>query len=356
MTSKLDIFTPLVGAIGLSNRIVMAPMTRSRAIGNIPNDLMALYYKQRASAGLIVTEGTAPSPNALGYARIPGIYSQEQINGWKKVTDSVHSENGKIFLQLMHTGRVSHKANLSEEGTTLAPSAISADGDMWTDSLGMQKTDLPREMTREEIKTAITEFAQGAANAIEAGFDGVELHGANGYLIEQFLNPYSNRRTDEYGGSIENRSRFVIEVVKAVIEKIGSKKTGIRISPFNVFNGMPSYPETSDTYNYLVEELNKLKILYLHVVEASARKTEEGKSLIRNIREEFNGLLILNGGYNKETAEKALDNEHADLISFGAIFISNPDLPEKLQHNLALTAPDPKTFYAATESGYVDYN
>lgn len=339
----------------LNNAIVMAPMTRSRAIGTVPNKLMAKYYAQRASAGLIVTEGTAPSPDGLGYARTPGIYSAEQIEGWRGVTDGVHRNGGKIFVQLMHVGRISHRENVPEGGRILAPSAITAGGTMWTDTRGPQSMDAPQEMTREDIDRTISDFVFAARNAVAAGFDGIELHGANGYLLEQFLNPHVNQRTDEYGGSVANRVRFVVELTKSVADAIGVEKVGVRLSPYNIFNDMPLYDSVSETYLHATRELSKLGIVYLHLVDYAARQTTEGLELIRSIRNQFDNVLILNGGYGKERAEQALKHDGADLISFGSPFISNPDLPHKFRHNLPLTPADGSTFYTADEKGYVDY-
>ncbi len=350
------LFSPLrKDGLEFNSRIVMAPMTRCRALGNIPNDLMAEYYRQRSTAGLIITEGTAPSPNGLGYARIPGIYSQEQIEGWKKTTKAVHEKGGKIFLQLMHTGRVSHSANMPEGSKIIAPSAISDDGNMWTDSQGMQKTELPEAMTAAEVKSTIQEYVQAAKNAIAAGFDGVEIHSANGYLPNQFLNPGANTRTDEYGGSIENRSRFVLEITQGIADAIGADKTGIRFSPYNPFNGMGPDAETFALYDYLSKAINKIGVLYIHLLDGAARASEEGIRLIAKIRENFNGLYILNAGYNKERAATALDTEHADMIAFGSKFISNPDLPYRFKNDKELAAPNQQTFYSADEVGYTDY-
>jgi N-ethylmaleimide reductase len=251
-----------LGPLKLQNRLVMSPMTRSRAIGNVPNDLMVEYYRQRASAGLIITEGTSPSPNGLGYPRIPGIYSPAQTAGWKAVTDAVHTRGAKIFIQFMHTGRVGHPLNLPAGAKVGGPSAVSAAGEMFTDAEGMKPNAAPAAMTEADIKTAIDEFAQAAKNAVAAGFDGVELHGANGYLLEQFIRPNSNRRTDAYGGSIEGRARFVLEVAKAVIAAIGKDKVGIRLSPYGVFNDMPTYPEMEADYTYLAKQLNALGLVY----------------------------------------------------------------------------------------------
>ena len=351
-----DLFSPVKKyGIEFSNAIVMAPMTRCRAIGSLPNDLMATYYAQRAGAGLIVTEGNSPSPNGIGYARTPGIYSLEQIEGWKKVTNAVHAKGGKIFSQLMHVGRVSHSANMPAGTSILAPSAIQAAGDMWTDSQGLQLKEKPQAMTNADIKNAIAEFVSGAKNAIDAGFDGVELHGANGYLLEQFLNPHTNQRTDEYGGSVENRSRFVLEVTEAVANAIGKDKVGIRLSPYNVFNDMGLYPEIAATYHYLAEKLSKLDILYLHVIDYAARTSDEGLLLLKSIRNVFGNLIILNGGYTRERAEQVLRNGEADMVSFGTPFIANPDLDYRLKHGIALQESDHNTFYTADSKGYTDY-
>lgn len=341
--------------IRLNNRIVMAPMTRSRAIGSIPNDLMVSYYSQRASAGLIITEGTSPSPNGLGYARIPGIYSKEQIDGWKKVTDEVHEKKGKIFIQLMHVGRVAHAANMPENSRILAPSAISANGDMWTDSQGMQSFGMPTAMTQTDIDNTIQEFVQAAHNAIEAGFDGVEMHSANGYLLEQFLNPHANTRSDNYGLSYENRCRFAIDVSKAVASAIGKEKVGIRLSPYSTFNDMPNYDGIFSTYDYLSKELNKIDLLYIHLIDYAARNNKDGLRLIDAIRNNFGQILILNGGYTMERAEEAVTAGKADLVSFGSPFISNPNLPYKLKNNIPLTLPDTNAFYTPGQTGYTDY-
>ena len=341
--------------VQFSNRLAMAPMTRCRALGNVPNDLMAEYYAQRASAGLIISEGVAPSPNGLGYARIPGVYSPAQIEGWKKVADAVHQKGGKVFMQLMHTGRVSHSANMPEGAKIVAPSAISADGDMWTDTQGMQKTELPEAMTTAEVEATIQEYVQAAKNAIAAGFDGVEIHAANGYLPNQFLNPGSNTRTDQYGGSIENRSRFVLEIARQTADAIGADKTGIRFSPYNPYNGIGYFDETFATYDYLSSELNKIGILYIHLLDGAARGKEEGLELIQKIRKNFEGIFILNSGYNAARATHAIETEGADLIAFGTSFLANPDLPYRLRNELELNAPNTATFYTADAVGYTDY-
>ena len=346
-----------VGPLELKNRIVMAPMTRCRAIGNVPNELMAEYYKQRSGAGLIITEGTSPSPNGLGYARIPGIYSKDQVAGWKKTTSAVHATGGKIFVQLMHTGRISHEHNMPEGSELLAPSAVKAAGQMWTDSHQMQDFPTPKAMTAHDLSQTKAEFVSAARNAVEAGFDGVELHGANGYLLEQFLSPVSNVRTDNYGGSVENRCRFVLEVVAAVAEAIGRDKTGIRLSPFGVASDMPHYPEIDKTYDYLSKELNDLGICYIHVVDHSAMGAPAVPLEIKKqIRENFRNTIMLSGGYDKERAETDIESGLGDIVSFGRPFINNPDLVERLKNNWPLSA-DLKMdlFYAADEKGYTDY-
>jgi len=346
-----------LGDLELKNKIVMAPMTRSRAIHNVPNALMAEYYSQRASAGLIITEGTAPSPNGLGYSRIPGCYSKMQMEGWEKTTSAVHRAGGKIFLQLMHTGRISHALNLPEGAQIIAPSAVKASGQMWTDSQQMQDFPIPKSMNDEDLLLTLTEYFASASHAIEAGFDGVELHAANGYLLEQFLSPISNIRTDKYGGSIENRCRFVLEVVNGVAATIGKEKTAVRLSPYGVANDMPPYAEINETYTYLSEELNKLGIAYLHLVDHSAMGAPEVPAEIKAIiRTRFKNSLILSGGYDKERAEADIISGKADLIAFGRPFINNPDLVERMKSNLPLSQTlKTDLFYTSDEKGYTDY-
>jgi N-ethylmaleimide reductase len=346
-----------VGVIELYNRMVMAPMTRCRAIGNVPNELMAEYYQQRSAAGLIITEGTSPSPNGLGYARIPGIFSKEQVEGWKKVTSAAHGNGGKIVVQLMHTGRISHPLNMPAGAQILAPSAVKAAGQMWTDAEKMQDFVIPKEMTVEDIAHTKAEYITAAKNAMEARFDGVELHGANGYLLEEFLSPMSNIRSDNYGGNIANRCRFVLEVVAGVAEAIGKEKTGIRLSPYGVASDMPYYPEIQATYKYLSEQLNNLDIAYIHLVDHSAMGAPEVPIEIKKlIRTNFKNSLILCGNYNKESAEADLQSGLADLIAFGRPFINNPDLVERLKNDWALSKElNMDLFYSADEKGYTDY-
>jgi len=346
-----------LGNIELKNRIVMAPMTRSRAIGNIPNKLMSEYYQQRAAAGLIITEGTSPSPNGLGYSRIPGIYSEAQVEGWKKITDAVHSKNGKIFVQLMHTGRISHQANMPEDAIIISSSAVKPKGQMWTDATGLQDFPIPTEMVIEEIQHTKQEYIIAATNAIKAGFDGIELHGANGYLLEQFLSPISNIRKDNYGGSIENRCRFLLEIIEAAIEAIGKDKVGLRLSPYGIASDMPHYPEIDDTYKYLAEKLNRLGLLYIHLVDHSAMGAPEVPLEIKKaIRKRFENTLILSGGYTMERAESELESGLANLIAFGKPFINNPDLVERFANGWLLSKDlDMNTFYSPGEKGYTDY-
>lgn len=355
MTATL--FTPTtLGKLQLKNRIVMAPMTRSRAAGNVPNELMEKYYKLRAGAGLIITEGASPSANGLGYARIPGMFSDAQVAGWKRVNDGVHAAGGKIFIQLMHTGRVSHSANMAAGTKIVAPSAIAAPGEMWTDSSGMQAHPVPTKMTEEDIATAIAEYANASKRAIEAGFDGVELHGANGYLIDQFLNTATNQRTDKWGGSVENRIRFAVEVAKVSAAAIGAERIGMRISPYGAFNGTAPDAKMDALYLRLVEELNAIGLVYIHVVDHSSMGAPEvSADLKAKIRATFNGKYILSGGYDAIRANADLDSQKGDLVAFGRPFISNPDLVAKLQSGAALTAPNFSTFYTPGEKGYTDY-
>ncbi len=345
-----------LGPLTLQNHLVMAPMTRSRAIGNVPNELMAEYYAQRATAGLIVTEGTSPSPNGLGYARIPGIFSAAQIAGWKLTTDAVHGKGGKIFIQFMHSGRIGHGLNLPAGARVLGPSAVAAAGEMYTDAEGMKPNSVPEAMTEADIKTTIEEFAQAAKNAVAAGFDGVELHGANGYLLEQFIRPNSNQRTDRYGGSIENRGRFVLEVVDAVIQAIGKDKVGIRLSPFGVFNDMPLYDEMEADYTWLAQQLAVRGLVYIHLVDHSAMGAPPvPDSMKATFRSVFKGALILSGGYDATRAESDLASGRCDLIGVGVPFLANPDLIARWKSGAALNAPDMGAFYTPGPKGYTDY-
>jgi N-ethylmaleimide reductase len=349
-----NLFSPfMLGKLELKNRIVMAPMTRSRAMGNIPNEIMAKYYSDRADAGLIITEGTSPSPNGLGYARIPGIFSAGQQTGWRAVTEAVHAKNGNIFLQIMHTGRVSHSLNMPHGAKVVAPSAIAAVGQMWTDQKGMQVQPLPEEITFSEIPLTIEEYVLGSKAAIEAGFDGVELHAANGYLPMQFLNPGSNQHKDTYGGNGEHRNRFVLELVAAIAAAIGKDKTGIRLSPSNPFNDMSIYEGADEQYILLAEGLQKLGLAYIHLVGFLGYNISDW--LLNSMKEVYKGAFILNGGYTAEKAESAILSGKGDLISFGTPFIANPDFVRRIATGAELTKPDPSSFYTPGEKGYTDY-
>lgn len=339
------------GNFELKNHIVMAPLTRSRATGNIPNKLMAEYYGQRTGAGLIITEGTAPMADGLGYPRIPGIFNEDQVEGWKNITEKVHIGGSKIFMQLMHTGRIAHKDNVPADGQIFAPSSIKAKGKMFTDTHGLQDHSTPKAFTTDDIKRTIEGHVKAAENAMIAGFDGVELHGAHGYLTEQFLNPNSNHREDEYGGSIENRARFALETIQAIANSIGAGKVGIRLSPFGFSQNQPTYDEDEvhNTYQFLVEEINKIGIQYIHLsMQDAPEKT------YRSIREIFSGTIIQCNGLTPETALEAL-NGLADLVAFGRKFIANPDLVKRIELEAELNEPDPDTFYTPGREGYIDY-
>lgn len=345
-----------LGRLQLRNRVVMAPMTRCRAIDNVPNALMAEYYGQRATGGLLITEGTAPAAEALSYARIPGIFTDAQVAGWKRVTEAVHAKGGAIFLQMMHTGRVGHVANLPTGAELLAPSAVQAKGEMWTDAQGMQPIGAPRALTTGELAKVQEAFVQGALNALRAGFDGIELHAANGYLLEQFLNPATNLRTDGYGGSLEARCRFVLEVAAKAAEAIGADRVGIRLSPFGVFNDMPAYDAVEATYLHLATELSKLGLAYLHLVDHSAMGAPPvPEALKAALRTAFKGTLILSGGYDRARAEQDVAAGKGDLVAFGRPFIGNPDLVHRLQTGAALAEAHGDTFYTPGEAGYTDY-
>jgi len=334
----------------------MSPMTRNRAPGNIPNALMAEYYAQRATAGLIITEGTSPSPNGLGYPRIPGIFSPAQVEGWKRVTDAVRARGAKMFVQLMHCGRIAHPLNLPAGARMLAPSAVAAGGEIYTDAEGMKPHPAPQAMTGEDIRSAIAEYVQAAKNALTAGFDGIELHSANGYLLEQFIRPNTNQRTDGYGGPIKNRARFVLETAEAVVGAIGRDRVGIRLSPFGVFNDMPLYDGMEVDYTYLAQQLDARGLVYIHLVDHSSMGAppvpDAMKATFRNL---FKRTLILSGGYDAGRAESDLAAGKCDLIAVGRPFLANPDLVARWRNNAALNAPDMSTFYTPGLRGYTDY-
>jgi N-ethylmaleimide reductase len=336
----------------LKNHIVMAPMTRSRAVGNIPNALMAEYYGQRKGAGLIITEGTAPAPEALGYPRMPGIFSDQHIHGWKLVTDAVHQNGTKIFLQVMHTGRIGHVSNLPENVRLVGASAIPAAGKIHTDA-GSQEHSLPDALTAHGIQQVIASYVKAAKNAMVAGFDGIELHGANGYLIEQFLNPNVNDRNDHYGGSVENRVRFAVEVATKVSEAIGRDKVGIRISPNSTLGDLQAYDAdtTQQTYTHLAHELNRIGIAYVHI----SMNPQISAATLAAVQKEFKGTLIYTGNFTAETAEAELQKSDAALIAFGRSFLANPDFVERIVAGAPLNPVDFPTVYALGATGYTDY-
>jgi N-ethylmaleimide reductase len=356
--SDVSLFAPThLGSRTLRNRLVMAPMTRSRATPEgVPTPLMAEYYGQRAEAGLIVTEGTTPSPNGRGYARIPGIWSQAQEAGWRQVTGAVHAKGGAIFLQLMHTGRVSNALNLPPGAEILAPSAVPLPGEMYTDSKGLQPHGAPRAMTDAEVRATAAEYVAAARRAVAAGFDGVELHGANGYLMEQFLNPGTNLRQDDWGGPIENRVRFILEVAHATSEAIGGERVGLRISPHGAFNAMAPYPEVDETYRTLVKRLAATGVQYLHLLDHSAQGAPPvPEPLKRELRQLWPRTLILAGGFDRASAEAAVREGRADLVAMGRPFIANPDLVTRLQRELPLAELRPASLYTPGPAGYTDY-
>ncbi|MFA0015583.1 alkene reductase [Vibrio lentus] len=360
MTNAL--FQPIqLGNIELKNRIVMPPMTRSRATqpGNSANEMMAAYYAQRASAGLIVAEGTQISPLGQGYAWTPGIYSEEQIAGWKKVTDAVHEKEGVIFAQLWHVGRVTHPDNIGGE-QPISSSAMKAENvkvfiDNGTDEPGFVDVVEPREMTKEDIKGVVEQYRQAALNAIEAGFDGIELHAANGYLINQFIDSEANNRTDEYGGSTENRLRFLGEVVEAMVEAIGAERVGVRLAPFTSLNGTVDATPV-ETYTAAAAFLNLYKIVYLHIAEVDWDDAPETpKAFKAAVREAFKGVLIYAGKYDSERGEQAVAEGVTDMVGFGRPFVANPDLPARIQNGFPLAPHDPNTLFGGAEKGLTDY-
>jgi N-ethylmaleimide reductase len=346
----------VLGLLTLQNHLVMAPMTRSRATDNIPNALMAEYYAQRASAGLIITEGTSPSPNGLGYPRIPGIFSAAQVDGWKRITDAVHAKGAKMFVQLMHCGRIAHPLNMPAGARVLAPSAVAAAGEMYTDAKGPQPHPVPQAMSAADIQSTIAEYAQAAKNAVAAGFDGIELHGANGYLLEQFIRPNTNQRTDAYGGSIEKRARFVLEVVEATIAAIGKDRVGIRLSPYGVFNDMPLYPAMEADYTYLAQQLNARGVVHIHLVDHSPMGAPPVPDAMKaTFRKLFKRSLMLSGGYDAARAESDLAAGKCDLIAVARPFLANPDLVARWRSGAAVNEVDMATFYTPGPKGYTDY-
>ncbi len=353
-TAGIDLLAPVrLGPYDLRNRVVMAPMTRNRAgVGSVPHELNALYYGQRASAGLIISEASQVSPQGVGYPGTPGIHSREQVEGWKLVTKAVHKRGGHIFLQLWHVGRISHPSLQPNGELPVAPSAIRPAGDAFT-AVGLQPFVTPRALETHEIPGIVGQFRQGAANALAAGFDGVEIHAANGYLIDQFLRDGTNRRTDRYGGSMDNRARLLLEVTGAAVEAWGGNRVGVRLSPASPFNDMiDSNPQ--HTFEHAAEALNRFGLAYLHVVEAGGDNAQHPFDF-RSLRKAFKGAYMANAGYTIERARAVLAAGNADLVSFGALFLANPDLPARFAQGAPLNAPDPSTFYGGGEKGYTDY-
>jgi len=350
----VSLFSPVtIGNQTLKNRIVMAPMTRNRADAeNAPQAMNVEYYRQRASAGLIITEATQVSPEGVGYPGTPGIYSDKQVAGWRQVTEAVHEEGGKIYLQLWYCGRISHPSLLPNNQTPVAPSAIKPDGEAVTYE-GMKAFVEPRALEVKEIQEIVEQYKHAAAMAKQAGFDGVEIHAANGYLIDQFLRDGSNKRDDEYGGSTENRMHFLNQVLDAVLEVWDSKAVGIRLTPENSFNSMPD-SDPQKHFNYFITQLNSLELAYLHVLEGDMTNTSR-KVDYRTLRDAYFGHYMANNGYDKARAQASLNNGDSDLVAFGVPFLANPDLIRRYKQSLPLNAPDNATFYGGNEKGYTDY-
>lgn len=358
--SKQPLLLPYNKNINLKNRVVMAPMTRSRANndGNIPtDDLHGLYYEQRASAGLIITEGSQVSNKAVGYINTAGIHTDEQVEGWKKVTKRVHDKGGKIFIQLWHVGRMSHPDFHNGE-LPLSSSALNPNAKSYTPE-GFKETVTPKAMTIAEIKQTVIDFKNAAANAVKAGFDGVEIHSSNGYLFHQFFNNTSNNRTDEYGGSIENKTRFFFEVLEAITEVIPQEKIGARFNPsLNGLFGMTMDEETIPTFEYIIKKLNDYNLAYVHLSEPFTDVSDipyAVKEIAKHFRPLYNGTLMINAGFDQEKGNKVIENGDADLVAYGKLFISNPDLVERFENNLELAEWDEDTFYTTGPKGYTDY-
>ncbi len=350
-----DLFSPVsLGSIALKNRIVMAPLTRNRTSeGGVPHDLNVTYYAQRASAGLIVTEATPISPMAHGYPALPGIYTEAQVAGWKKVTDAVHAKGGKIVIQIWHVGRISHPSLIGGQ-TPVAPSAIKPAGQAFTYQ-GLVDYVTPRALEKNELHAIVQDYVHAAKCAIAAGFDGVEIHAANGYLLDQFLRDGSNKRTDEYGGSLENRARLLMQVTEAVVKAIGADKTGVRLSPVNPFNDMnDSNPQAM--FNYVAEALNRFNLSYLHAVEGGIHGGGEADPFdFASFRMLFKGSYMANLSYDKARGNAAIASGHADCVAYGVPFIANPDLVERFKQDAPLNTADANTFYGGNEVGYTDY-
>lgn len=348
-----NLFSPInLGVMELSNRMVMAPMTRNRAPGGMPTPLMVEYYAQRATAGLIITEGAQISDQGIGYPATPGIHNEEQAQAWKKITDAVHAKGGHIFVQLWHCGRVSHPDFHGGE-LPVGPSAIKPAGKAFTDE-GLKDFTTPRALDIDELPGIVAQYRHAAAIAMQAGFDGVEIHAANGYLLDQFLRDGSNQRSDAYGGSIANRSRLLLEVMEAVCSEIGGNCVGVRFSPVNAFNDMhDSNPQ--QLFNYVAEALAKFELAYLHMVEVSMAGKKDDSVDIQEIRKHFTGAYIANGAYDQSRGTSAVAQGEADMVAYGIPYLANPDLPERFMANAPLNKPDQATFYGGDAKGYTDY-
>lgn len=350
-----DLFTPItVGGLTLPNRVFMAPMTRNRAPENIANELMARYYVQRASSGLIITEGSQISTQAVGYPATPGIYNPAQVDGWKIVTDAVHEKGGHLFLQLWHTGRISHPDYHGGEAP-VAPSAVAPKGEAPTYE-GMKPYVAPRALETTEIPDIVEDYARAAENAMKAGFDGVEIHGANGYLIDQFLRDSTNKRTDKYGGAIANRAQFLMEVASAVVDICGGGRVGVRLSPSGTFNDMTDTDPVTD-FTFVAGQLNSFDLAYLHIVNVMAADERHGAKGVplELLRGAYKGVLVSCGEYEKKRATEAVKDGACDAVAFGRPYISNPDLVERFKADAPLNEADLATFYGGNEKGYTDY-
>jgi N-ethylmaleimide reductase len=357
MNVENKLLAPLITpALTLRNRVVMAPMSRRRSSNGVPGPTAHIYYGQRAGAGLIIAENSAVAANGIGYLNAPGIYNEAQQAAWKKVVDEVHAKNGKIFIQLVHTGRIGHPLNHEGQAQLVAPSALRAEGVMRTPGDVYLPMPVPLELSTGETQALVAAHVQAATAAIEVGFDGVEIHGAHGFLVEQFLHPHTNRRTDHYGGNIANRARFLLEIVEGIAAAIGKERTGVRLSPFAVLNDLPAYDEELATHQYVTDALERIGILYLHL----SNQPVNGEAAINNaylkeIRQRFSNFLIFAGGQTAASAEALLQAGLVDLVAFGRPFIANPDLVERFRHNAPLTPGNSETFYQGGDTGYIDY-
>jgi len=356
LTHRDALFAPLtMGALTLPNRVLMAPLTRNRAHGDgAPDAMAATYYRQRASAGLIVSEATQISAMGKGYLDTPGIHAPEHVAAWRAITDAVHAGGGRIFVQLWHVGRISHVSLLPDGAAPVAPSAIRAQAQTFT-AAGFADTSAPRALRLDEIPALIDDYRAAARNAIAAGFDGVEAHSANGYLLDQFLHAHTNTRDDRYGGSAQNRARLTLEVTRAVADEIGAGRVGVRLSPTGTANDMR--PDDEDAFAAAIDGLDAMGLAYLHVVEkfGDAAMTAETAAMLARLRARWHGVYIANGGYDAERAAQAITDGRADAVAFGRPFIANPDLPERIRRDAPLNAPDKDTFYGGGAEGYTDY-